>query len=66
MIMIVRTGLKLMIDNQPDMNVIEEAVDGEQAVQKALDCKLIVIMDLNMPKKRVLFKTNQINEANLI
>lgn len=62
---IVRTGLKLMIDNQPDMKVIEEAVDGEEAVQKALDCKPdIVIMDLNMPKKSGLIATNQINEAN--
>lgn len=61
----VRSGIKLMIDSQSNMKVIDEAQDGEEAVQKALDqIPDIIIMDLNMPKMSGLVATKQINEAN--
>ena len=46
----VREGIKLLVDAQPDMEVIGEAGDGEAAV--ALAAKLdpdIVLMDISMP-----------------
>lgn len=62
---IVRSGIKHMINSQTDMEVIDEAENGEEAVQKALNKQPdVIIMDLNMPKKSGLVATKQINEAN--
>lgn len=61
---IVRSGIKLLINSQSDMNVLYEAKDGEEAVIKALKERPdVVIMDLNMPKKNGLVATKQINES---
>ena len=47
---IVRQGLKLLIDSQPDMKVIAEAATGEAAVEQATAVKPdVVIMDVSMP-----------------
>lgn len=60
---IVRSGIKLLINSQSDMQVVSEAADGTEAVQKALEDKPdIVIMDLNMPEKNGLIATQQIKE----
>lgn len=60
---IVRSGIKLLINSQSDMQVISEAADGTEAVQNALEEKPdIVIMDLNMPGKNGLIATQQIKE----
>src|SRR5690625_1272057 len=60
---IVRAGIKLLINSQSDMQVISEAADGTEAVQNALEEKPdIVIMDLNMPGKNGLIATQQIKE----
>ncbi|HLR75943.1 MAG TPA: response regulator transcription factor [Virgibacillus sp.] len=62
---IVRAGIKLLINSEPDMNVLYEAENGEEAVTKALtECPDVVIMDLNMPRKNGLIATQQIKEAN--
>lgn len=62
---IVRSGLKLLINNQPDMKVKYEADNGEDGVKIALDKEPdIVIMDLNMPDKSGLLSIQQIHEAN--
>ena len=62
---IVRSGIKHMINSQPDMEVIDEAENGEEVVQKAFEKQPdVIIMDLNMPKKSGLVATKQINEAN--
>lgn len=62
---IVRSGLKHIIQNQPDMKVIDEAENGEEAVIKALEkVPNVVVMDLNMSKKSGLVATKQITEAN--
>jgi two-component system response regulator NreC len=46
----VRQGLKLLIDSEPDMEVIGEAGDGSEAVQKARDLSPdVVVMDISMP-----------------
>lgn len=47
---VVRDGLRLLLDNQPDMRVAGEVADGREAVAAALQLKPdVVIMDLAMP-----------------
>ena len=46
----VRTGIKLLVDAQKDMEVVGEADDGEAAVAEAIRLRPdIVIMDISMP-----------------
>ncbi len=48
---IVRSGLKKIIDTQPDMEVVAEADDGAEAVKKALSEDVhLAILDVSMPK----------------
>ena len=48
---IVRSGLKKVIDAQPDMEVVAEAEDGAEAVKKALNEDVhLAILDVSMPK----------------
>jgi DNA-binding NarL/FixJ family response regulator len=47
---LVRGGFRMMIDAQPDMEVVGEAADGEQAVAMARDLAPdVVLMDVRMP-----------------
>jgi two-component system response regulator NreC len=47
---ILRAGLRMLIDAQPDMEVIAEAEDGQEAVRKAVESRAdLVLMDLTMP-----------------
>ena len=49
---IVRMGLKSLLETEPDISVIGEARDGDEAVAKALRLKPdVVIMDIVMPEK---------------
>jgi len=49
---IVRQGLKLVLSAEPDLNVIAEAADGEEAVQRALHGDIdLAILDISMPRK---------------
>jgi DNA-binding NarL/FixJ family response regulator len=49
---IVRSGLKKVLDAKPDMEVVAEAEDGAEAVEKALDEDVhLVILDVSMPRK---------------
>ena len=48
---IVRSGLKKVLDAQPDMEVVAEADDGAEAVKKALAEDVhLAILDVSMPK----------------
>src|SRR5690348_15009237 len=48
---IVRSGLKRVIDEQPDMRVVAEASDGADAVKQALAGDVhLAILDVSMPK----------------
>ena len=43
-------GLKVLINSQPDMQVVAEATSGTMAVEKAKQCKPdVVVMDISMP-----------------
>ena len=47
---ILRAGLRMLLDAQPDMVVVDEAADGEEAVQRALVSRPdLAIVDLTMP-----------------
>lgn len=47
---VVRKGLSTFLSNEPDLEVIGAAEDGESAVQvAAADCPDVVLMDLSMP-----------------
>jgi DNA-binding NarL/FixJ family response regulator len=47
---LVRGGLRLILDAEPDIEVIAEAADGHEAVARAIDTKPdLVLMDIRMP-----------------
>ena len=49
---IVRSGLKKVLDAKPDLEVVAEAEDGHEAVEKALQEDVhLVILDVSMPRK---------------
>jgi DNA-binding NarL/FixJ family response regulator len=48
---IVRSGLKQVLDAKPDMEVVAEAQDGADAVEKALEEEIhLAILDVSMPR----------------
>ena len=48
---IVRSGLRLLLDRQPDMDVVAEASDGAEAVEVALrERPDLCILDVGMPR----------------
>ena len=58
---IVRGGMKLLIDRQPDMEVVAEAADGVEAFEKALQTKPdLCVMDVSMPRMTGLQAARQI------
>jgi DNA-binding NarL/FixJ family response regulator len=58
---IVRGGLKLLIDKQPDMQVVAEAEDGVQAFEQALKTRPdLCVMDVSMPRLTGLQAARQI------
>jgi len=49
---VVRMGLIALVKTEPDMEVVAEATDGCQAVQRFAECQPdLVLMDLRMPVK---------------
>ena len=58
---IVRGGLRLLLDRQPDMEVVAEACDGVEAVEMALREKPdICVLDVSMPRMTGLQATVEI------
>lgn len=48
---VVREGLKRLIEAEPDMEVIGEAADGREAVERAIEAHSdIVLLDVSMPQ----------------
>lgn len=47
---VVRSGLKMLLNTNPEMEVIGEASEGNEGIKKALKLKPnVVVMDLSMP-----------------
>ena len=48
---LVRGGLRMILDAQPDLEVVGEAADGREALQRARELKPdLVLMDIRMPE----------------
>lgn len=48
---LVRSGLRLMLDAQPDLEVVAEASDGAEAIELALALEIdLAILDITMPR----------------
>lgn len=48
---IVRGGLRLLLDRQPDMEVVAEAADGVEALEQALAARPdVCVLDVGMPR----------------
>lgn len=61
---VVRAGMHFLISTEPDIEIIGEAVDGNEAVQKALQLKPdVVLLDLKMPHKGGLAAIGEIVHA---
>lgn len=62
---VLRAGLKALLNSQPDIEVIAEAADGEEAVRKSAELTPdIVIMDISMPILTGLEATKEIKKRN--
>ena len=57
----VRQGLRSVLEGYPDIEVVGEAADGEEAVAAVAGLKpAIIVMDINMPKKSGIEATAEI------
>ena len=62
---IMRNGLRLLLERQPDLEVIGEAADGREAVDMAAAAKPnVVVMDVAMPRLNGVEATRQIVTRN--
>ena len=60
---IIRDGLKLLVNEQPDMHVVGEAGNGSEVLEKAREFKPnVVVMDLSMPVMNGLQATARLKE----
>jgi DNA-binding NarL/FixJ family response regulator len=62
---IVRAGLAVVLDAEPDLQVIGQAADGEEAVRMAAELRPdVVCMDVRMPRMDGITATRQIVQAH--
>ena len=62
---LVREGIRLVLEKEPDIEVVAQAADGEGAARYALGHKpKILVLDLNMPGTPSLELMPQIREAS--
>jgi DNA-binding NarL/FixJ family response regulator len=61
---LLRTGFRMILDAEPDVEVVGEADDGQEAVTRALELVPdVVLMDLRMPLMDGVEATRQITSA---
>ncbi len=60
---LVRRGLRLILEGQPDLEVRAEASDGAEAVKLALDTDIdLAILDISMPRMTGLQATRELHQ----
>jgi DNA-binding NarL/FixJ family response regulator len=60
---VVLNGLRTVLNAQPDLQVVAEATDGEEAVERALSEDIhLVILDISMPRKTGLQAAREITQ----
>jgi DNA-binding NarL/FixJ family response regulator len=59
---VVRSGLRAVLDGEPDIEVVAEAADGTEAVEKALAGEVdLAILDVSMPRLTGLQATSELH-----
>jgi two-component system response regulator NreC len=62
---VLRAGLKALLNAEPDINVVGEAADGDEAIQESSRLHPdVVLMDITMPRTDGLAATETIRERN--
>jgi two-component system, NarL family, response regulator NreC len=62
---LLRSGLRLLLERQPDMSVVAEADDGREAVRNAATSKPdVVVLDIGMPNLNGIEACVQITQEN--
>jgi DNA-binding NarL/FixJ family response regulator len=58
---LVRRGLRMVLDSQPDLEVVDEVGDGAQAVERAVQADVdLAILDVTMPRMTGLAATREL------
>ena len=48
---LVRRGVRLILEQEPDLSVVAEAADGAEAVERVRDTEVdLVVLDIAMPR----------------
>jgi DNA-binding NarL/FixJ family response regulator len=59
-----RRGLQMVLEQEPDLELVGEASDGAEAIQKALDLVPdVILMDVRMPKRSGIEAAGEIRDA---
>lgn len=60
---LIRAGLRMVVEAQPDLTVVGEAADGRDAVALAQDLKpAVIVMDIGMPSLNGIEACRQVRE----
>jgi DNA-binding NarL/FixJ family response regulator len=62
---VVRRGLRLILDSEPDLEVVAEAADGVEAVEMALATHVdLAVLDVTMPRQTGIQAARELSRRN--